>query len=98
MPTGPETAPDCERPRARHRTWGRWSGDVPGLRPANLDGVSWSPRLAQAFRLTGPAPDRSRPTVAGQRRTHTGFPRTRRLRLDISTVGAIPSTWPARIN
>jgi hypothetical protein len=27
---------------------------VPGLRPAYLDGVSWSPRLAQAFRLTAP--------------------------------------------
>src|SRR4051794_34861996 len=33
-------------------TWGRLTGDVPGLRPAYLDGVSWSPRLARAFRLT----------------------------------------------
>src|SRR3954454_25053093 len=91
MATGPETAPDCERPRARHRTWGRWSGDVAGLRPAYLDGVSWSPRLAQAFRLvpagsgtygcgSAPESDRLPPHAAIARPTIAlGFPPWRGL-------------------
>jgi len=57
------------------------TGGVPGLRPAYLDGCRGSPRRAQVSRLAST----SRPTVAGQRRTSTGFPRPRRLPADATT-------------
>ena len=79
-----DAALGCETPTRNH------AGAVVGRRarapPRIPRRLSWSPRPARAFRLV---PVRQGPTVAGQRRTLTGFPRTQRLRGRLVALGCL---------
>src|SRR3954449_6871504 len=87
LPTGPETCPKRLNPCSELR-WevrlGRCARAPPRI-PRRCVGEP-SPRAGVPAHLDG-----SRPTVAGQRRTWTGFPHTRRLRSDSTTTAPVAS-------